>query len=152
MTDGNSHNNNDYASGESAQALQLSFAAVVGEDNQVLLKARSPHGETALPLSGEQAARLGRALLTASVALGAGAGRPPAGTAVDDCQFPVLRWTAARSNRNGLPLVVATLPGGVSLTLQLDDQTLVQCAESLMKLSQTPSASESGQGEMPPVI
>lgn len=146
MTDGHSGNNNDHAAGAGAS---LAFAAVVGEEDQVLLKASSPHGETALPLSGEQAARLGRALLTASVALRAGASRPPVGTQVDDCQFPVVRWTAARSSRNGLPLISVVLPGGISVTLQLEDQTLVQCGESLIKLADTPA---SGPGGLPPVI
>ncbi|MGV6872443.1 hypothetical protein ACUSIJ_07095 [Pseudochelatococcus sp. B33] len=149
MTDGNSGNNNDTHTGDSGGVPGLSFAAVVGEDDQVLLKARSSHGETALPLSGEQAALLGRALLTASVALRAGASRPPVGTPVDDCQFPVLRWVAARSNRNGLPLISVVLPGGIGITLQLEDQTLAQCGESLVKLASTqPSA----PGGLPPVI
>lgn len=149
MTDANSGNHNEHGNGEAENALALTFSAVVGEDDQVLLKARSPHGESALPLTGDQAAILGRALLTASVALRAGASRPPAGTPVDDCQFPVLRWTAARSNRNGLPLIAVVLPGGVGLTLQLDDQTLAQCGESLIKLAQTQPSSVGG---LPPVI
>lgn len=152
MPDGNSGNQNDRASGGAVTRPDLAFVAVVGEEDQVLLKASSPHGETALPLSADQAARLGRALLTASVALRAGASRPPAGTPVDDCQFPVLRWTAARSNRNGFPLVSVVLPGGVGLTLQLDDQTLAQCGESLIKLAQGQPARPGGQGGLPPVI
>ncbi|MGI6244367.1 MAG: hypothetical protein ACOYJQ_01180 [Pseudochelatococcus sp.] len=124
----------------------LTFFAEVGEGDQVLLKARSPHGETALPLTGAQAAHLGRALLTASVATHAGLSRPPSGTAVEDCQFPVLRWIAARSNRNNQPIVTVVLPGGISLTLQLDDQSTAKCGEALVKLT-VPAG-----GEPSPVI
>lgn len=132
MTDADSQN----APQATQEPPALTFYAEVGENDQVLLKARSAHGETALPLTGGQAAHLGRALLTASVALHAGASRPPAGTPVEDCQFPVLRWVAGRSNRNGLPIITTILPGGVSVTLQLDDASTAKCGESLIKLAE----------------
>ncbi|MBB3808130.1 hypothetical protein [Pseudochelatococcus contaminans] len=138
MADGNSSNYQNGAD-HSADAPELSFHAVIGEGDQVLLTAGSVHGKTALPLSGKQAAHLGRALLTASVALRAGSSRPAPGTPVEDCHFPVMRWTTARSNLNGLPLIAIEVPGGVTLTFQLDDQTVSRCAESLVRLAQTPA-------------
>ncbi|MFC0217694.1 hypothetical protein FHS82_000125 [Pseudochelatococcus lubricantis] len=136
------------------EPLALTFHAEVGEGDQVLLKARSPHAETALPLTSAQAAHLGRALLTAAVATHAGASRPVAGTPVDDCQFPVLRWIAARSSRNGFPLVTVILPGNVSLTLQLDDSSTVKCGESLIRLAQRGAEDANGtqDGGLPPII
>lgn len=150
MSDGNSDHPRGGETEGAGELPALSFAALVGDGDQVLLKARSEHGETALPLSGDQAARLGRALLTASVALRAGPSRPPVGTPVDDCQFPVLRWAAARSKRNGLPVISVMLPGGIALTLQLEEQTLAKCGESLVSLAEKQPAD--AFGGLPPVI
>lgn len=133
--------------------LQLAFNVKVGEGDQVLLVARSPYGETVLPLSGLQAARLGRALLTASVALHAGGERPSAGTALEDCQFPIRRWIAARSGRNGLPIITTVLPGNIGLTFQLDEASVGKCGASLVDLAQQrpsfPFEDGSNGGDLP---
>ncbi|MFT0892603.1 hypothetical protein [Pseudochelatococcus sp. G4_1912] len=114
----------------------LVFNVQIGEGDQVVLVARSPNGETLLPLTGLQAARLGRALLTASVALHAGNERPPAGSALEDCQFPIRRWIVARSGRNGLPIITTVLPGNIGLTFQLDEASVGKCGASLVELAQ----------------
>lgn len=120
-----------------------SFQVAIGDDDQVLLLVHSSDGEQQLSLTGLQAARLGRALLTASVALHAGDFRPPVGAPLDDCQFPVRRWIAARSGRNGMPIITTVLPGGIGLTLQLDEASLGKCGASLVELSQERSSWQS---------
>lgn len=129
---------------------QLSFSAEVGEGDVVKLAARSPHGETSLPLSAEQAALLGRALITASVATHAGTARPAPGTKVEDCQIPVLRWTASLSRHNSLPLVTVTIPGGLTLTLQIPTNAIVRCGESLVRLGQEGGPQAENQPEHAP--
>jgi len=86
--------------------------------------------EIPLRLSAEQAGELGRALLAVSAVCSSAAPHPE-GTRIDNCHFPVVRWATARSQANGLPILVVETTGGTQLALQFDPRVADECAASL---------------------
>ena len=77
------------------------------------------HGEHVFELTAPEAMRAGLGLLAASVIANSTTQKPPPGTLVENCHFPVTAWSTGRSVANGEPVLLLTIPGGQILVFQL---------------------------------
>ena len=91
------------------------------------------HGADRFSLSRAEAMRTGLALLAASVVSNSPARRPPLGTRIENCHFPVLAWTTGRSAANGEPVLLLTIPGGQVLVFQLTGPAAETCGRALVR-------------------
>ena len=112
------------------EGAQIAFA--VGPDNPSNYEGQGSRTEIPLGLSAAQAGELGRALLAASAVCSSSSAQPE-GTRVENCHFPVVKWATARSNNNGLPILIVEVRGGTQLALQFDPKLAAACAESLAR-------------------
>jgi hypothetical protein len=84
-------------------------------DDHVLLR----HGDVLLTLTAQEATKVGVALLAASVVCHSKSRRPPPGTKIENCHFPVTTWSTGRSTANGHPVLLLTIPGGQVMVFQM---------------------------------
>lgn len=109
-------------SSEGLQNVQIGFAVRYLNDQQVNFVVAAEGREAPLvdlKIGPSEAAVLGRALLAASAVCRSLPPKPPAGSVINDCHFPVLRWETGVSNVNQSPIMRVTLPGGVQLTFEV---------------------------------
>ena len=109
---------------------QIDFSVEMAPSRKALLRLHIKDRQFPLEISGDQAGRLGIALLTASAACKAPS-LPAEGTPIENCHFPVLKCATAISNANGRPLLVLTLAGENQLVLQFDAKHAGLCGDSL---------------------
>ncbi|BCM83634.1 hypothetical protein [Methylobacterium indicum] len=81
-----------------------------------------------VPISGEQAALLGRALLAASVRL---AVAPDGEGTVEPCDLPVAAWRTGLVRDHRLVVLMLDLPGGGSARFQLHPAMATGCGQAL---------------------
>lgn len=107
------------------------------EDGSLFLKVSVGQKTVPVPVTPEQAAVLGPALLAASVlANGPGGEKPPEG-AVEGRTLPVSAWQTGLIKDVGAAVLIADLAGGAQLTLQFTPALAVGCGEALLKTGQT---------------
>jgi len=108
---------------------QVEIAPGNDANDQVILK----HAKEVFTLTPREATRAGVALLAASTVCHSKSRRPPSGTKIENCHFPVTAWSTGRSVANGEPVLLLTIPGGQVLVFQLTDPTSEAVGRALIR-------------------
>ena len=98
------------------------------EDGALRLRLEIATKSVPVPISGAQAALLGRALLAASVSL---AVRPDLEGTVEPCDLPVAAWRTGLIRDHRLAVLMLDLPGGGTLSFQLHPAMATGCGRAL---------------------
>jgi hypothetical protein len=115
-------------------------ARFIDKDSLELI-VRSAKEET-ITINPQGAAHIGRAILAASVVCGAPPPHPAKGTEIENCHFPVEKWSVGYSNVNGEPIVGLTVSGGMQLIFQLPHEIARELGEALAKVGQKQATQE----------
>ncbi len=127
---------------------EIAFAVEVGPHNMPTMKVRLRNKDVPIGLSAAQAGELGRALLAVSAVCSSDAPHPE-GTRIDNCHFPVLKWATARSQSNGLPILIVELTGGTQLALQFEPKIAKECAVALGSAAERLSGNPANAPKVP---
>jgi hypothetical protein len=115
-----------------------SFSVEMGSDNIPRLRLTLGAKEFPLPVSVEQCAQLGQALLAAS-SLGQVANATAApGAPIVNALHPAKKWRTGRMPNNGRPVLFLTTAAGAELGFVLTPEAAKACAEALYKLGPLP--------------
>ncbi|GEP04297.1 hypothetical protein [Methylobacterium oxalidis] len=110
-------------------AVELSVEAGPGTGLQLTVRAG---GRTiGLPIDADQAARLGEALLAASVLCGPLCPPLPLGSRITRGRVPAASWRVGAIDRGRRPVLDVRLVSGAELSIMLTPDSAVACGEEL---------------------
>ncbi|MDR7037777.1 hypothetical protein J2X36_002528 [Methylobacterium sp. BE186] len=122
--------------------VELSVEA--GPPNSVQIQVHAGGKNIALPISPNQAAILGQALLAASVLCDPRCSSVAPGSKISNGRLPAASWRVGAIDHGARPILDVRLVSGAVLSILLTPSSAIECGEQLQMMGRLSLAPESG--------